>query len=267
MVPDSDIKLYNMKTNAVTNVSVHAGSLQWRPRIWGNRIVWLDGRNGHDWDIWWYDIAAKREYQLTTGATDDMWPEISGDRVVWQKWNGAAKYDIYMYDFKTRRTTQITTNGADQINPRISGNRIIWRDQRIGNWDIYWYDIAEKREYPLTNGTDNEVDADVSGTKATWVRQGAGGHDVWLTSYFDKNGVSAVPSGYGAFQSRPRLSGATWYGSTAAPAATWPPRSRWASSHRCLSSQTGQAVRRSPRYGATLWSGSTRETVAKTSTR
>ena len=46
------------------------------PVIYGNRIVWMDGRNGGsldagswpvgNWDIYMYDLSTSTEYQITT---------------------------------------------------------------------------------------------------------------------------------------------------------------------------------------------------------
>ncbi len=200
---DSDVKLYNMKTNSVYNVSVHAGTSQWRPRIWGNRIVWTDDRNG-TWDIYWYDIAKKREYRLTSSNGQEMWPEIYGDRVVWQD-SRNGNNDIYMYDFKTKATTRITTNAAHQGYPRISGNRIAWTDLRNGNWDIYWYDIAKKTEYQLSSDPASEWDVDISGTKAAWTIWNGADNDIRVMAYFDANGGYVLPGAGAGFQDRARF--------------------------------------------------------------
>ncbi len=182
---DADIKLYNMRTNSIYEVAIQPGSQQWSPRMWGNRIVWTDFRNG-SWDIYWYDIAKKQQHRLTSGSGSELWPEIYGDRVVWQD-SRNGNNDIYMYDFKTKVTKRITTNTASQESPCISGNRIAWADQRNGNWDIYWYDIAKKQEYQLSSDPANEWDVDISGTKAAWTITGTG-NDLRVVAYFDANG-------------------------------------------------------------------------------
>jgi len=202
-----DIRYYNTKTNASYPVAVIAGSNQYRPRVWGNRIVWMDGRSLTNWDVWWYDIATKQQHQLTTNGQDQMWPEISGDRVVWQDRRSATNWDIWMYDFKTGKTTQVTTHIADQINPRISGNRIIWQDQRSGDWDIWWYDITTKQEHRLTNTAANEVEPDVWGTRAVWTTDAGGGAniDIQSSAYFDAGQVSIATYTWPGNQHRPRL--------------------------------------------------------------
>jgi len=192
-VSDGDIRLYNMKTNATYPVSVHAGSVQTSPRIWGNRIVWQDNRNGN-WDIYWYDIAKKTEHRLTTQSTAEQMPAIDGDRVVWSDARN-GNLDIYMYDFKTKVTTRITTNSASQTQPDISGNRIVWHENRNGNLDIYWYDIAKKQEYQLTSGPQDEYQAHVWGSRASWTLYNGVDPDMVVAFYFDANGAQIVTAG------------------------------------------------------------------------
>jgi len=187
-VLDDDIRLYNMKTNATYPVSVHAGSSQRDPKIWGNRIVWTDFRTGGA-DIWWYDIAAKVERQLTTDPNAQAAPDISGDRVVYHDTRN-GNFDIYMYDFKSKATTRITTDTNNQTSPVINGNRILWTDDRNGNTDIYWYDIAAKREYRLTSSPLDEFDPTVWGTRAAWTVNNAGNYNIMVCEYFDASGAN-----------------------------------------------------------------------------
>jgi len=197
---DADIKLYNAKTNAIYNVAIQPGSSQYSPRVYGNRIVWTDSRNGH-WDIYWYDIAKKQQHRLTTSTGDELWPEIDGDRVVWQD-SRNGNWDIYMYDFKTKKTMRITTHVAAQESPTISGNRIAWTDYRNGNWDIYWYDIAKKQEYQLSSDLAHEVDVALSGTKAAWTLWNGANDDVRVMAYFDANGGFILPGAGAGNQNR-----------------------------------------------------------------
>jgi beta propeller repeat protein len=183
----ANVKLYNMATNASGVICSSAG-LHWRPRMWGNRIVWMDNRNG-SWDIYWYDLTTSTEHRLTSRTGEEAWPEINGNRVVWQDSRNGA-WDIYMYDFATGVETRITSDPSDQTMPRISGNRIVWQDVRDGKSEIYWYDIAAGAEYRLTSpdGT-NKYEPDVNGTRAAWTIDTGTEYDVGFTSYFDKNGA------------------------------------------------------------------------------
>ena len=84
------------------------------PAIYGDIIVWEDGRNNGPGD---------------------------GNR------------DIYMYDLSTSTETQITTNVSSQADPAIYGNRIVWTDGRNAVTyddmsDIYMYDLSNFRRNP-----------------------------------------------------------------------------------------------------------------------
>lgn len=113
-----DIYMQNLTTKKQTRITT-AGSLKTCLSIYGNRIVWLDGRNGngseertnHNWDVYVYDLSTKKETRLTTSGSAGN-PAIYGNRVVWNEWrNGNG--DIFMYDFSTKKETRITTNASE----------------------------------------------------------------------------------------------------------------------------------------------------------
>ena len=200
----NDVRLYDISKNSAVTISDASTNADWRPRIWGNRVVWM-GRFGAQWELMSYDIKAGAVRRLTTDPNYQAWPDVSGNRVVWQD-NRNGSDDIYMYDFATGKTTPICTNAFQQRFPSVSGNRVIWQDDRNGNWDIYWYNIAAKKEHQLTgwlrpSGWD--VDPAVGGSKAAYVRNKAGNFDVYLVHYFDANGSVAWYPGYTSREDNP----------------------------------------------------------------
>jgi beta propeller repeat protein len=54
---------------------------QWNPSISGDKIVWMDSRNGN-WDIYMWD-PINGEQQITTNTSNQWNPSISGDNIVW----------------------------------------------------------------------------------------------------------------------------------------------------------------------------------------
>jgi len=204
----NDVRLYDISKNSAVTISDASTNADWRPRISGNRVVWM-GRFGAQWEIMWYDIKAAKVGRLTTDPGYQAWPDISGNRVVWQD-NRNGSDDIYMYDFSTGKYTWICSNAFEQRAPSISGNRVIWQDNRNGNWDIYWYDIAAKKEYQLTNSNDDEMTPAVGGSKAAYVRNKSGNYDVYLVHYFDANGSLAWYPGYVSTEDNPRIYGDTF---------------------------------------------------------
>jgi len=58
---------------------------QYLPAVSGDIVVWQDSRGFTDtgWDIYGYDIAARREFPICTAPGDQVAPAISGNIVVW----------------------------------------------------------------------------------------------------------------------------------------------------------------------------------------
>ncbi len=146
------------------------------PDIYGDKIVFLDNRNGNC-DIYMYDLSTFSETQITTNASDQWDPAIYGDRIVWMdKRNGNA--DIYMYDLSTSKETQITTNASDQMDPAIYGDRIVWEDFRNGNYyDIYMYDLSTSEEKKIAI---NGLDPAIYGDRIVWFDGRNGNADIYM---------------------------------------------------------------------------------------
>ena len=85
------------------------------PKIYGDRIVWTDFRNGNA-DIYMWDLSTSLETRITDNAEAQGGPDIYGDRIVWTDYRNGFK-DIYMKNLSTGVETRITTNTADQMNP------------------------------------------------------------------------------------------------------------------------------------------------------
>src|SRR6266576_730108 len=153
---------------------------QERAAISGDRIVWLDSRNGNN-DIYMFDLATGTARQVTTDPNDQAAPAISGDRIVWQDAsNGGA--DIYMFDMfdlasGTERRITTTSNAS---SPAISADRIVWTDGRNGNFDIYMYDLATGTERQITTDPSNQIEPAISGNRIVWVDFRNGNFDIYM---------------------------------------------------------------------------------------
>ena len=72
------------------------------PDIFGNIVVWMDGRNGNT-DIYGYYLDKHREFRVTTHKASQSWPVTNGNIVVWVDWrHGGGVYgnDIYGYNIQ-----------------------------------------------------------------------------------------------------------------------------------------------------------------------
>lgn len=164
---NADIYMFNISAGEEMQISTDE-SLQIGPRIYGDRVVWTDTRNGSA-DIYMYNITSSEEIQLTDNESDQWYPDIYDDMVVWEDTrNGNA--DIYLYNITSGEEIQITDDEAPQVDPVIYGDIIVWTDTRnvnlttdngnltlqevlSSNSDIYMYNISSGEETQVTNNT------------------------------------------------------------------------------------------------------------------
>ena len=132
-----DIYMKDLSTGVEQPVTMDTAD-QYMPVVSGNRVLWMDHRNGN-WDVYMKDIsnAANPEVRLTNDNADQSWPSIDGDFVAWKDTRNGNE-DIYRLHLGTGIEEIITTDIAPQKIPVVSGSIVTWMDQRAGNWDIYY---------------------------------------------------------------------------------------------------------------------------------
>ncbi len=87
--------MYNLSNYEGTQITTNK-SIQYKPDLYSDRIVWNDNRNGN-WDIYMYNLSTHWETQITTNKSDQISPAIYSDRVVWaDDHNSYGSWDIYM---------------------------------------------------------------------------------------------------------------------------------------------------------------------------
>ncbi len=146
---NDDLNIYYLSGSLVGQTA--AMGLNYRPRdmdIHGNRIVWVDNRDG-DSDVFMYDLGADGIF----GTSDDGGEEqisdtkdaedhtlVYGDKIVWRYFinKGPGKMNIYMKDLVTGKTHAITSSN-DATWPCIYNDHIVYTDDREGIFDIYLY--------------------------------------------------------------------------------------------------------------------------------
>lgn len=178
------------------------------PVIYGDKVVWMDGRNGN-LDIYMYDLSKKEEIPICTNVATQSGVQIHGDKIVWMD-NRNGNWDIYMYDLtKKEEVPVIVTNWRNEYGPQIYGDKIVWqensnrgtyvflhdlsnsketqitdsgttvghsiygdkivlRDRRNGNWDFYMYDLTTEGETQITSTSWDEGVPAVYGNKIVW---------------------------------------------------------------------------------------------------
>jgi beta propeller repeat protein/parallel beta-helix repeat protein len=165
-------------------------SNQVNPSIYGDRIVFLDNRNGREYyNIYIYDLSTSRETQITTNVSHydfDTYPVIYGDRIVWKAhrndngtWENSG---IRVYNLSTSKETQITKS-ANASDPAIYGDRVVWTDFLNGNADIYMYNLSTDRETRITADESNQDHPAIYGDRIVW-QDSRNGEDYNLTDTY-----------------------------------------------------------------------------------
>jgi len=168
------------------------------PAISGDKIVWVDWRNGNA-DIYLYDLSTNTERAITTNPAEQRYPDISGDKIVWDDYRN-GNTDIYLYDLSTNTERRITTDPAEQFMPSISGDKIVWIDGRNGTEDTYLYDLSNNTERQITTDRGNDYVYGISGDKIIGERNA----DIYL--YDLSNNTERVITTHPAHQWEPDIS-------------------------------------------------------------
>ncbi len=154
-------------------------SNQTKPAIYGDKIVYLDDRNGwENYNICIYDLSTSRETHLPTNISYayrySAWAEIYGDRIVWKAhrnnngtWENSG---IQVYNLSISKETQIP-NSINAFYPAIYRDKIVYtdlRDIRSGNADIYMYDLSTSKETQITTNESQQDYPAIYGDKIVW---------------------------------------------------------------------------------------------------
>ena len=84
------------------------------PRVHGDIVVWMDGRNG-DYDIYGYNFSDKQEFPICTAPGNQLYPSVYGNTVVWQKGylENADIYGAYLNSDPVERIRLTVENPGD----------------------------------------------------------------------------------------------------------------------------------------------------------
>jgi hypothetical protein len=146
---NDDLNIYYV-SGPLAGQSVAMG-LSHRPldlEIHGDRIVWIDDRNGN-YDVFTYDLGPDGifgtsddggEEQLSDTRYGEGRPTVYGDRIVWHLYNskGQGKWNVYMYDMLAGKQYTLTDSNRAKW-PVIHSDHIVYYDDREIDYDIYLY--------------------------------------------------------------------------------------------------------------------------------
>jgi beta propeller repeat protein len=173
-----NIYMYNISTSEENQLFSNE-SIKMFPAIYEDKIVWMDSHNGGsgnywnlsgNWDIYMYNLSTRKETQITTDETLQMYPAIYGNIIVWiDSCNGNGK--IYAYNLTTSKETAISNVSWKYDHPSIYGNRIVWMDFRNGSWEIYMFDLSTSKETQVTTNSSNSqspANPEIYGNRIVW---------------------------------------------------------------------------------------------------
>ena len=150
-----------------------ATGAQWGPRISGNRVVWMDYRNGN-WDIYEKDLPAGPERRLTTNPGDDEFPDISGDIVAWRSYQN-GQWDIHWMNLANGVEHAATNDAAYQESVRISGSLLVWMDGRSdpnpaspSAYDLYMEDLNTGVQTKIADRSVSPAYPAIDGSTLVW---------------------------------------------------------------------------------------------------
>jgi beta propeller repeat protein len=150
--------------------------------ISGRIVVWQDVRNGHDADIYAYDLDLRKETRLTSTSTDETHPRIDAGLVAWQDAVDTTNSDIYAEDLATGLVTQVTSEESVQRFADVADGRIVWMDEGDGrdNSEIYLYDVASRVTTRVTRHDGWSSNPTVSGDRIAYQDSRADGSNIFL---------------------------------------------------------------------------------------
>ena len=204
---ESDLHIYDIATTTVAAITEQRIDRR-RPDIWGNRVAWIDYRNGNS-EIYMVDIAEPGygATRLSFDASSQLYPDISGERVTWMD-SRHGDWEAYLYDLSTKTETRLTNHPGVQASPKVSGGRITWEDDRHAweagtyNVDVYVYDIATATETRVTidDGVIQRL-PDIYGDTLAWSERASDGtmgvymYDIPTSTKEVVSSPAAVPNG------------------------------------------------------------------------
>ena len=163
---DDNIYYYNLDTHEKIKITSDDAKPYNYPSIYGNYIVWQDGRHDDDPyddiqkdEIYIYNINSNEENRISFSLSNKYRPDIFENIIVWQQ-NNNSNWSMKIFNLKTGKEIEVE-GGA---NPKIWGDRIFYTTEIA----IYYYDFLLEKEYKVQGSESIWGTFDVYEDKSIW---------------------------------------------------------------------------------------------------
>ncbi|HEB13266.1 MAG TPA: hypothetical protein ENI11_06280, partial [Actinobacteria bacterium] len=159
------------------------GVQQDRPRINGDKVVWLeDGIVGYPGDVVFYDLTLAARTQVTTSGNANV-PSVYGDSVFWEDHRKPSGWypdtDIYSYYVPSSSETVVSDRITTQYSTDAWGTKVVWYEfvDNLTRWDIFIKDTSTGVETQL-NMLGNQYKPRIYGDKVVFEDDSNGKSDI-----------------------------------------------------------------------------------------
>jgi beta propeller repeat protein len=129
-------------------------------------------------DIYGYNLAIQKEFQITTDESDQWSPAVYGDIIVWTDLR-QGNLDIYGYNLATQEEFQITTDANGQASPAIYGDIAVWLTRADDSWDIYGFNLATHEELQILTSPSEHISVAICEDITVWDDSRNGNWDIY----------------------------------------------------------------------------------------
>jgi hypothetical protein len=138
--------------------SNNTGAFDVLPQITDDGLIYWQGWDGNDYELYCYSPATGGLTQLTDNSLPDAAPQVNpSGQLTWMQYDGDWEvcYDI------GSGPVQLTNNTGQDLKPQITPEgEIYWQgwDARDGDYEVYRYTVIDDLTGVIENLTDNTVD-------------------------------------------------------------------------------------------------------------
>ena len=171
--------------NALTQTKTMLSEFGLNPRISGENIIWVDGKDGYSFsnaDLFYYNINTSTQKKINNLKikSADKGLDIYGENVAYTNYNpNTASNDIYLVNINTEEITPIKVDAGEQIRPDIYENLIVWEDYNVQLEDklatsydiptqILIYNINDGKTTPATTGVGAKLKPQIDQNHIVW---------------------------------------------------------------------------------------------------